>query len=86
MTPGFVRVTGEVYKRPAVRYEGDRYETRPEPQDAHDRPCERNRGRYYRQDGTGYQFDAGGRVFELTNGVVYETTEQVRACYEEISA
>ncbi len=66
-----------VYGRPAVGYEGDKFRTRPEPLDVTDTPCPRNRGRYTRQ----YQFDCLGHDFPLTDGLLYQTIEEVRACY-----
>lgn len=57
-----------VYKRQAVSYDGDDFETRPEPLDPTDQPLSRNRGRYTRQDGSQYQFDCQGSVFEVVNG------------------
>jgi hypothetical protein len=71
-----------VYHRPAVSYETDKFLTRPEPLDVTDTPCPRNRGRYTRLDGTQYQLDCVGQVFELTNGLVYQTIEDVMDAHE----
>ncbi len=49
-----------VYVRRAVRYEADRFETRPEPLDIADTPDPMNRCIYQRQDGTRYLLDATG--------------------------
>ncbi len=78
----FVTVTDEtVYGRPAVHWSRDEYDTRPEPLDPYDQPVTGSRGRYKRQDGTVYQFDSSGHSFEVTNGKVYQSIEQVRECY-----
>ncbi len=70
-----------VYNRQAVSYQHDKFRTRPEPLDVTDTPCPCNRGRYTRLDGSQYQFDCLGHDFPLTNGLLYQTTEEVKACY-----
>ena len=82
VTPEYVTVEGKVYGRQAVRYDlREAWELRPEPLDPHDIPLLNNRGRYTRPDGSQYQFDACGTAFELTNGQVYQSVDEVRACY-----
>ena len=55
----------KVYGRPAVRYDFEEaWERRPEPLSPEDRPKPDNRGKYIRPDGSEYQFDAIGQVFE----------------------
>lgn len=70
-----------VYNRIPVQYEHDKFDTRPAPLNPNDIPCPRNRGRYTRPDGTQYQFDCLGKDFSLTNGLLYQTIGDVRACY-----
>lgn len=70
-----------VYSRQAVRYQGDQWLTRPKPIDPTDQPHVGGRGKYTRQDGSIYQFDSNGRAFEVINGQVYQSTEEVKACY-----
>lgn len=81
-----VTVEGKCYNRPAVKC--SEFGTRPAPLDSTDIPFPLNRGRYTRQDGTVYMFDAGGQVFECVHPftdkagkphlAVYETAEDVR--------
>ncbi len=71
----------KVYGRPAVHYDHDDFDTRPEPLNITDTPLPLNRGRYTREDGTQYQFDAIGQAFKVVNGQVYQTLEDVRLCY-----
>ncbi len=41
-----------------------------------------NANRYIRPDGTQYQLDCLGKAFEVnSDGLVYATVEEVRACY-----
>ena len=79
----------KVYCRQAVTYNiAEPWDTRPQPLNVDDVPVLNNRGRYARTDGTVYQFDAGGRVFECVHAyrdhkgkphlAVYETAEDVR--------
>lgn len=72
-----------VYGRQAVLFPGDSWATRPIPLDPSDKPHAGGRGKFTRQDGTEYQFDCNGKAFDLTNGKIYQTTEDVKACYEE---
>ncbi len=59
----YVTVDGEqVYGRQAVRYEGDMFDTRPEPLDPADTPDQRNRCIYQRPDGSRYLIDATGNT------------------------
>ncbi len=82
--PYFLIPDTEVYGRRAVRYElREAWNFRPEPLTLTDEPLAENRGRYTRQDGTQYQFDSAGIAFEVTNGLVYQTVADVRACYKE---
>lgn len=67
------------YGRPAVQC--SQYRTRPDPLDPHDQPHSGGRGRYTRQDGSVYQFDSSGNSFEVTGGKVYQSAEEVKACY-----
>ena len=61
----------KVYGRQAVTYNiAEPWDTRPEPLNSDDKPVVNNRGRYTRQDGTGYQFDCTGQVFNLVNGKI----------------
>lgn len=76
-----VVIGSNVYGRQAVRYIPDQWATRPEPLDLTDIPHSGGRGKYTRQDGSEYQFDSKGSSFDLTNGLVYQTVEEVRACY-----
>ena len=62
--PAAVTVEGMVYGRQAVSYEGDKFETRPEPLDRNDIPDPVNRCIYKRPDGTRYILDAGGYEHE----------------------
>lgn len=73
------RVSGTVYGRPAIKC--SQHGTRPEPLDLADYPHKGGRGRYTRPDGSEYQFDCCGKVFELTNGLVYQTVADVRKCF-----
>lgn len=80
-TSGYTLAEGKAYNRPAVQYEGDQYATRPEPLNHDDQPHSGGRGKYTRADGTIYQYDSQGNDFEVTNGKVYQTTEDVMKCY-----
>ncbi len=68
--PAYELVPDEkVYSRPAVRYKDPKdlrevWDTRPEPLSPDDIPKPLNRGKYIRPDGSEYQFDACGKVFE----------------------
>lgn len=58
---GGVKVNG----RQAVRYDFEEaWDLRPEPLSLDDRPKLLNRGKYIRPDGSEYQFDVTGQVFE----------------------
>lgn len=70
-----------VYGRQAVRFQGDQYDTRPMPLNPDDKPHSGGRGKYTRKDGSVYQFDCMGTAFDVTDGKVYQTAEEVRACY-----
>lgn len=72
---------GKVSNRQAVSFNNDSFETRPEPESIDDQPNTTNRHRYTRQDGSEYTFDACGKVFEVTNGKVYQSIEEVKECY-----
>ena len=60
--PAAVTVEGMVYGRQAVSYEGDMFDTRPEPLDPADTPDQRNRCIYQRPDGSRYLIDATGNT------------------------
>ncbi len=40
-----------------------------------------SKGRFTRPDGSEYQLDALETTFEVTNGLVYQTVEDVRKCF-----
>lgn len=77
----YVAVNSTVYNRPAVSYRGDQWQTRPSPLSDTDQPHIGGRGKYTRADGSVYQFDSSGTSFEVVDGKVYQTTEDVQACY-----
>ena len=59
----YVTLAGEqVYGRQAVRYEGDMFDSRPEPLNSADTPDRRNRCIYERPDGSRYLIDATGNT------------------------
>lgn len=84
--PNYTEVEGKTYGRQSVKYEADQFETRPQPLSDDDCPVRLNRGKYTRSDGSVYQFDCRGHSFNLTNGKVYQTIDDVRACYAEAQA
>ena len=62
----------KVYGGLAVQYDLDEaWDLRPELLDENDRPKPDNRGKYIRPDGSEYQIDVTGQVFELIDGEVY---------------
>ena len=80
--PSFYLVEGQtVYGRPAACWDNDTFATRPRPVNPTDTPHTGGRGKYTRQDGTVYQYDSSGNDFEVTNGKVYQTIGEVKACY-----
>lgn len=75
-------IAGEfVYNRQAVRFQDDQYATRPEPLNITDKPHSGGRGKYTRNDGTVYQFDCMGTAFDVIDGKVYQSIDEVKACY-----
>lgn len=57
-----VTIMGKCYNRPAIPC--SEFSTRPAPRDVTDTPKPKNRGKYVRADGSEYQFDFCGMVFE----------------------
>lgn len=80
----FVTVADEtVYGRPAVHWNRDEFNTRPEPLDSQDKPHAGGRGKYTRADESVYQFDVLGKPFEVIDGKVYQDIDKVQECYAE---
>ncbi len=80
----YVTVTGgKVYGRQEVKFASGQWLSRPEPLNPDDKPHTGGRGKYTRQDGSVYQFDSSGTAFEVVNGKVYQTIEEVKACYAQ---
>lgn len=78
----YVTLEGKIYGRQAVRYDlHEAWYLRPEPLSPNDRPKPLNRGKYIRPDGSEYQFDCIGKVFECSgpNSEVYPTWADLRA-------
>lgn len=72
-----------VYGRQAVRWPvAEAWSLRPEPLSFNDQPKPGSRGKYIRPDGSEYQFDACGKVFECTlvdgESLVYPTIADLR--------
>ena len=74
-----------VYGRQAVKYDlAEAWDLRPEPLSKEDTPKLLNRGKYVRPDGSEYQFDAIGQVFECTDGEVYPTMALLKAAQKPV--
>ncbi len=78
-----VTVGGKCYNRLAIRC--PEFGTRPCPVAATDKPVPKNRGRYKRLDGTVYQFDAGGQVFECKHPFKDKQGKEHLAVYETVA-
>lgn len=86
--PGYEIIEGEqVFCRQAVKYNlSQGWNVRPEPLSPEDKPKPNNRGKYIRPDGSEYQFDVSGEVFECTlvdgKSLVYPTMADLKQAQE----
>ncbi len=82
-SPDSVTVDGKCYSRLAIRC--PEFATRPCPVAATDKPVPHNRGRCERLDGTVYQFDINGHVFECRHVFYDSTGMQHQSVYETLA-
>lgn len=81
LPPFYIVPDQTVYGRRAACWDNDQWATRPEPLNITDKPHSGGRGKYTRNDGTVYQFDCMGTAFNVIDGKVYQSIDEVKACY-----